>query len=66
MSHLRVLDQPSTLEYRLTQEAINLRKQAEHLPVGIRRAELQRKADQMDNAIEINQWVSSPGLRAPT
>jgi hypothetical protein len=36
------------------------------LPLGIRRAELLRKADQMDSAIEINQWVSSPGLRAPT
>jgi hypothetical protein len=65
VSHLPILEKPSTLEYRLSQEASNLRKQAEHLPLGIRRAELLRKADQMDNAIQINHWVTSPGLRAP-
>jgi len=65
MSHLRVLEESPTLEYRLTQEAFNLRKQAEHLPLGIRRDELLRKAGQMDNAIQISQWVTSPGLRAP-
>jgi hypothetical protein len=53
------------LEYRLSQEASNLRKQAEGMREGICRDELLRKAKQMDVAIEINHWLSSPGLRAP-
>lgn len=52
--------------YRLAQEAINLRKQAEGMPISIRRDELLRKARQIVVAIEINEWVTSPGLRAPT
>lgn len=58
--------QSSTFEYRLAQEAINLRKQAEGMPHGIRRDELLRKAGQIDVASQINQWLTSPGLRAPT
>ncbi|MFK4491820.1 hypothetical protein ABIA45_006898 [Bradyrhizobium sp. USDA 336] len=56
----------STLEYRLAQEAINLRLQAEGMPVGVRRTELLRKARQIDVAGEINNWLSSPGLQAPS
>lgn len=47
--------QSSTFEYRLVQEAINLRKQAEGMPHGIRRDELLRKAHQIDFAVEVNQ-----------
>ena len=58
--------QPSlSLEERLDQEAINLRKQAEGMPLSIRRDELLRKADQMDTAAHVNAWLTSPGLRAP-
>ena len=56
----------ATFEFRLTQEAIYLRKQAAGMPLSSRRSELLRKADQMDVAIEINEWLTSPGLRAPT
>ena len=56
--------QPSTFEYRLAQEAINLRKQAEGMPPGIRREELLRKADQTDVAAAVNKWLSS-GLVDP-
>jgi hypothetical protein len=57
-------EQPLSLEERLDQEAI-LRKQAEGMPLSIRRDELLRKADQMDVATHMNAWLTSPGLRAP-
>nr|WP_081493693.1 hypothetical protein [Bradyrhizobium yuanmingense] len=58
--------QSSTFEYRLAQEAINLRLQAEGMPAGVRRTELLRKARQIDVAGEINNWLTSPGLQPPT
>ncbi|MCG2670702.1 hypothetical protein ACFPFP_27500 [Bradyrhizobium sp. GCM10023182] len=66
MSAHRSPGQSSTFEYRLAQEAINLRLQAKGMPVGIRRTELLRKARQIDVAGEINEWLTSPGLRAPS
>jgi hypothetical protein len=60
-----MLRQLPKLEYRLSQEASNLRKQAEGMREGIFRDELLRKANQMDVAIQVNNWLSSPGLRAP-
>ena len=60
-----MLTQLPKLDYRLSQEANNLRNQAAGMREGIRRDELLRKAKQMDTAIEVNKWVSSPGLRAP-
>lgn len=64
----RRLERSSIFEYSLSQEAINLRKQAEGLPASIRREELLRKAGQMDVAaqININRWLTSPELRART
>jgi hypothetical protein len=56
----------STFEYRLAQEAINLRKQAEGMPLSIRRDDLLRKAAQIDAATRVNKWLTSPGMRAPT
>nr|WP_271503848.1 hypothetical protein [Bradyrhizobium sp. CCBAU 11357] len=58
--------QSSTFEYRLAQEAINLRLQAKGMPAGVRRTELLRKARQIDVAGEINNWLTSPGLQPPT
>jgi hypothetical protein len=43
--------QSSIFEYRLEDEAINLRKQAEGMPHGIRRDELLRKAGQIDEML---------------
>ncbi|WFU42600.1 hypothetical protein QA640_09120 [Bradyrhizobium sp. CB82] len=57
--------QSSTFEYRLTQEAVNLRQQAQGMPVCVRRAELLQKARQIDVALEMNKWLSSPGLQPP-
>jgi hypothetical protein len=58
--------QSLTFEYRLAQEAINLRLQANGMPAGVRRTELLRKARQIDVAGEINNWLSSTGLQPPT
>jgi hypothetical protein len=58
--------QSSIFQYRLEQEAINLRKQAEGMPLGIRRDELLRKADQTDIAAAVNKWLTSPSVLAPT
>jgi hypothetical protein len=55
----------STFEYRLAQEAISLRKQAEGMPLGIRRDELLQKAHQIDAASQVNEWLTSPGTQAP-
>jgi len=58
--------QLSKFEYLLEEEAISFRKQAEGMPHGLRRDELLRKASEIDVAVNINKWLSSPGLRAPT
>ena len=65
MLHRRPFKQLSTLKDRLAEEAINLRKQAEGMPLSISRDELMRKADQMDHAAHMTAWRTSPGLCAP-
>ncbi|MGY8631354.1 hypothetical protein RAD15_02525 [Bradyrhizobium sp. 14AA] len=65
MSAQPILKQSSTFEYRLAQEAINLRQQANGMPPGICRTELLRKARQIDAAGEVNKWLASPGLQPP-
>jgi len=55
-----------TLSDRLTQFARRGRDQAERLQPGKDRDDLLQKVRQAEVAIHINQWVSSPGLRAPT
>jgi len=51
-------------EYRLEDEAIDLRKQAEGMPRGIRRDELLRKASQIDISV-VNKWLNSPAFALP-
>ena len=62
---VRSESQSSTFEFRLTQEAVNLRQQAQGMPVCVRLAELLQKARQIDVALEVNRWLSSPGLQPP-
>ncbi|WP_454650216.1 hypothetical protein [Bradyrhizobium liaoningense] len=66
MSARRSPEPTSTFEYRLAQEALNLRQQAKGMPLGIRRTELLRKAQQIDAAGEVNKWLTSPGLQPPS
>jgi hypothetical protein len=42
-----------------------LKTEAEKLPHGKDREELERKARQLEIAAHINEWVSSPGLQPP-
>ena len=66
MPHRRRFKRSSTFEFRLEEEAINLRKQADGMPHNIRRDELLRTARQIDVATQVNKWLTSPGLRVPT
>jgi hypothetical protein len=42
------------------------RQQAERLPYGAERDALMRKARQLETASHVNEWLTSPGLRAPS
>jgi hypothetical protein len=54
-----------SLRERLDQEAERLRYEAKRLPHGADREILIRKARQAETATRIDEWLSSPGLRAP-
>lgn len=55
-----------TLRQRLTDDIGRRRDEARTLPPGLRRENLLRRAKQDETAIQIDAWLSSPGLRAPT
>jgi hypothetical protein len=62
----RRFKQTAPLEQRLTEEAQRLRKEARGTPPGIERERLIRRARQAETAVHIQEWLTSPGLRAPT
>ena len=62
----RRLKPTETLSQRLTQEVERLRQEMRTLPPGRRRDLLLRKVRQDETAIQIDAWIGSPGLRAPT
>jgi hypothetical protein len=47
------------------EQSEDAKTEAEKLPYGAEREALERKARQMEIAIHLNQWVSSPGLQPP-
>jgi hypothetical protein len=47
------------------EQAETFKVQAERLPYGQERETLERKARQLKIAIQLNQWISSPGLQPP-
>jgi hypothetical protein len=49
----------------LTQEAKRLRAEAEKLPLGMQRHDLERKARQAETAAHVDEWLKSPGLQPP-
>jgi hypothetical protein len=57
--------QPKSLYQRLNQEAQRRRKEAALPQPGTKRQRLIRKARQAEADSDINDWISSPGLRAP-
>jgi hypothetical protein len=50
---------------RLEQEAKALKEQARKIRPGKEREMLLRKARQLETAVHINEWLTSPGLQAP-
>ena len=62
----RRFKQPKTLHERLADDAIRLRAEARALAPGGRRETLLRRARQDETAMQIEAWLHSPGLRAPT
>ena len=66
MHKRRRFKQTTTLEQRLADQARRLRVLAFQTPPGARREELIRKADEMDDAIRMERWLTSSGLHAPT
>jgi hypothetical protein len=60
------LDQTkSPFDQRLAQEALRIQSQLKSLPHGKERELLVRKARQLETASHVNEWLSSPGLKAP-
>jgi hypothetical protein len=62
----RRFKQTQSLKQRLTEEVERLREEVHSLPPGHRREMLLQKVQQDETAIQIDAWISSPGLRAPT
>jgi hypothetical protein len=61
-------DQPKAappFEHRLAQEALRVNERIKSLPHGRERELLSRKAQQLETASHINEWLSSPGLQPP-
>ena len=61
----RRFKQTVPLDQRLMAEAERLRKEARGTPPGIERERLIRRARQAETAAHMQEWLSSPGLRAP-
>ncbi|QOZ08385.1 hypothetical protein [Bradyrhizobium sp. CCBAU 51765] len=62
----RRFKQTRTLNERLADEAARCREEARALAPGRRREMLLRQARQDETAMQIETWLRSPGLRAPT
>jgi hypothetical protein len=58
--------QLAPLDQRLTEEAERLRKEARGTPPGFERERLIRRARQVETTAQMQEWLSSPGLRSPT
>jgi len=62
----RLLDKSATLFERLLEEKKRLETQLGLVGPGGARNKLLDKLRQLDTAAHINEWLSTPGLRAPT
>jgi hypothetical protein len=62
----RRVKQTRTLGERLADEAARFRQEARALTPGRRRDMLLRRARQNETAMQIDAWLHSPGLKAPT
>ena len=62
----RLLDKSPTLHDRLQAEEKRLKTELDQVEPGSVREKLLEKLRHLDAAAHINEWLSSPGLRAPT
>ena len=56
---------PQIFEVRLAEQKARLEKKASQLKPGPERDDLLKKAQQIDTATHINEWLNSPGLQSP-
>ena len=61
----RRIKHKAPFQERLAQEAQRLEEQAKKLPPGDDRELILRRLSQVDIALNINGWLTSPGLRSP-
>ena len=66
MQERRRFGQIDPLNKRLSEEAERLRKEARGTPPGVERDRLIRRARLAETASHMTEWLSSPGLKAPT
>ncbi|WP_390887522.1 hypothetical protein [Bradyrhizobium ottawaense] len=59
------MKQTTSLEERLSEQALRLRDEAKSLPPGIERERAIRKARQAETGAHISEWLNSPGLQSP-
>jgi hypothetical protein len=62
--HVRSRSHPHTFPERLAEQKARLEKKASQLKPGPERDDLLKKAQQIDTAAEINEWLNSPGRQA--
>ena len=65
MQERRRFDKIDPLDRRLSEEAERLRKETRGTPPGVERDSLIRRARLAETASQMNEWLSSPGLRSP-
>ena len=65
MQRCRRFKQELTFFERCSEEAERLRKEAEKLPHGPERDELESKAHQAESAADMERWLRSPELKPP-
>jgi hypothetical protein len=66
MKKRRRFKQAISLKERLSLFAQAARAKASSLPIGSEQESWLRKARYADTAAHIDEWINSPGLRAPT
>jgi hypothetical protein len=65
MQERRRFKQIDPLDKSLSQETERRRKEARGTPPGVERDRLIRRARLAETASNVNEWLSSPGLRPP-
>jgi hypothetical protein len=58
--------QTETLEERVAKRAKELRERAKHLPPGVEKEALLKRARQIETGLHVSEWLQSPGLQLPT